>query len=262
MRRSLLVTFVVLLVGAVPAAPAASRPEPKLPNLFAYPPSFLVGPVTGEYPDYTPGAGRFLVDGCLPEERAEGAQRCLRFMTKLTNFDLRAFRVVLRAEPSGTNAYQVVGDDYRPAGTFSVDPVSGDVVLDDFWRMRLWRFDGDDKLGRPVATTEPRPLCPMAWGLPGSRQRCDVWVQDGPLAPEPVIVLPWLWHVWYPGDFARQYIDITGVPDGRYVLEIQIDPFDNYAESYERDNRTCTVVELRGTEVRDLDDDYCWPRRT
>lgn len=264
MRRLFVVPLVALLLGAGLAAPrpALSEPEPDLPNLFAYPLTWLIGPVTGELPDYDPGTKRVLVDGCLPEERAAGAERCLRFTTRLTNFDFAPLDLALVTGPSGPKAYQIVDGDYLPAGTFSADPVRGDVQLDDFYVVRMWRFDGRRKIGRPVATTGLRGLCPSNVNLPGSRESCRSWPGNGPRGPEVMIRLPWLWHVWYMGDVAGQYIDVSGVPDGLYVLEIEIDPKNHIRESYERDNTTCGILRLRGTEVDELRNDYCWPART
>lgn len=264
MRRAIAVSLTALLLGAGLAAPgrALAEPEARLPNLFAYPPSWLIGPVTGELPDYDPTTQAAVVDGCLPEERALGAQRCLRFLTKLTNFDFAALRLALRVEPTGTNVYQVVEGEYLPAGTFSFDPVRGEVQVDDFYRVRMWRFDGRRKVGPPVASTGLRDLCPGFQHVPFVRQSCAAEFREGPRGPEQTISLPWLGVVWYPSSVAGQYVDITGVRDGDYVIEIQIDPKDHIRESYERDNRTCNVIRLRGTKVYELRNEFCWRRRT
>lgn len=253
---------VLLLVGATAGAPGAARPraEGTRPNLFAYPPSFLIGPVTGKLPYPNPTtADTPVVDGCFGEERAAGAQRCLRFLTKVVNFDVEPLRVLLRPGPSGPTAYQIVDGEERPAGTFSFDRVRREVVLDDFWIMRMWRFDGGRKVGRPVASTGLRGLCPGIRHLVGNGEMCAAH-NEGTRVP--MILLPWLLYAYYPPDLPGQYLEISGVPDGLYVLEIEIDPKDHIRESYERDNATCVVIRLRGNEVDELRSDYCWPRRT
>ena len=257
-------TLGALLLGAGLAAPdpAVSKTEPALPNLFAYPPSWFVGPVSGAMPYRDPTSPARLVDGCRLEERAEGAERCLRFQTRIVNFDLAPLRLALRAEPSGTNVYQVVEGDARPAGTFSVDLGRAEVQLDDFYLVRMWRFDGRRKVGRPVASTGLRGFCPGLGAVYGWRQTCPANLEEGPGGWGPTVVLPWLWFVTYTPDVVDQYIEISGVRNGLYVLEIEIDPKDHIRESYERDNRTCNVIRLRGNMVYELRNDYCWRRRT
>ena len=46
-----------------------------------------------------------------------------------------------------------------------------------------------------------------------------------------------------------QFVEITGVPDGRYVLEIEIDPNDVFVEANDTNNSVCTVLQLTGTEA-------------
>lgn len=264
MRKAIVISLAVLFAGAGLAAPGRvlAEPEKRLPNLFAYPPTWFVGPVSGAMPYRDPTSSAWLVDGCRPEELAEGAGRCLRFETRIVNFDLTPLRLALRAEPSGTNVYQVVEDDAWPAGTFSVDPGRGEVQLDDFYVVRMWRFDGSRKVGRPVASTGLRGFCPGIGALYGWRQTCPANLEQTPHGWSPTIHLPWLWFVAYSPDVVDQYVEISGVRDGLYVIEIQIDPKDHIRESYERDNRTCNVIRLRGKMVYELRNDFCWRRRT
>lgn len=252
----------LLVAGLAAPGPASQRREESLPNLFAFPLSFLLGPETGQIWGSGPGGvDPVVIDGCLPQERAEGAERCLRFLTKLANLDRGALELAFRVEPSGRNVYQVVDGVYRPAGTFTVEPTSGAVVVEDFYAVRLWRFDGSRRIGLPVASTGRRGLCPGYAFLPGKDTDC-LEARVGPSGPESVVWLPWRAERWYMSDRYGQFIEISGVRDGRYVLEIEIDPLDHFAESYEPDNSTCVVIVLRDTEVRALRHDYCWPERT
>ncbi|MDQ3981994.1 MAG: lysyl oxidase family protein, partial [Actinomycetota bacterium] len=77
-----------------------------------------------------------------------------------------------------------------------------------------------------------------------------------------VVVLPWPWEVRYSPHLPGQYIEISGVRDGTYVLEIQIDPHNQLLESYERDNATCVLVRLEGDSATALRNEFCWPERT
>jgi hypothetical protein len=57
------------------------------------------------------------------------------------------------------------------------------------------------------------------------------------------------WADVYNWFLADQYIDVTGLPDGDYRLEIVADPDDTLLESNENDNAHSTWIRLRGMEV-------------
>jgi hypothetical protein len=52
------------------------------------------------------------------------------------------------------------------------------------------------------------------------------------------------WADLYPRTFAGQYIDVTGVPDGQYWLEAEVDPFDLLQETNDDNNITRVLVNL------------------
>jgi hypothetical protein len=52
------------------------------------------------------------------------------------------------------------------------------------------------------------------------------------------------WADLYPWYFAGQYIDVTGLPDGQYWLEAEIDPGDLIEESNNTNNITRVLVDL------------------
>jgi hypothetical protein len=64
------------------------------------------------------------------------------------------------------------------------------------------------------------------------------------------------WADVYPWYFAGQYIDVTGVPDGQYWLEAEIDPDDRLLESNETNNITRVLVNLVVPEPTIMPGDY------
>jgi hypothetical protein len=62
--------------------------------------------------------------------------------------------------------------------------------------------------------------------------------------PEECLGISVGWADVYPWWFAGQYIDVTGLPDGQYWLEAEIDPDDLLVESNEENNITRVLVNL------------------
>jgi hypothetical protein len=72
------------------------------------------------------------------------------------------------------------------------------------------------------------------------------------------------WGDTYTSNLAGQEIDITGLPNGDYFLEVEIDPLDKIEEIDETDNKSTIRVRLSGTNssnynvvVLDSDGDGC-----
>jgi hypothetical protein len=57
------------------------------------------------------------------------------------------------------------------------------------------------------------------------------------------------WMDVYSHELADQYIEITGVPDGHYLIVTQLDPSRTIRERTRRDNRTSTHILICGDEV-------------
>jgi hypothetical protein len=53
----------------------------------------------------------------------------------------------------------------------------------------------------------------------------------------------------YPWYIADQYIDVTNVPDGRYLLRVEIDAGGKLVEKTHANNVAMTCVELRGQQA-------------
>jgi hypothetical protein len=64
------------------------------------------------------------------------------------------------------------------------------------------------------------------------------------------------WADVYPWWFAGQYIDVTGLPDGQYWLEAEVDPNNLLEESDETNNITRVLVNLVVPEPTIMPGDY------
>ena len=107
--------------------------------------------------------------------------------------------------------------------------------------------------GAPVTSGSKSGFCPEDTGGGGQRRySCLTDYRMGPAGPEQVVgISAGAWDT-YRMHLPDQYLEITGVPDGRYVLEIELDPNDNVAESNERDNLACIVIGLKGDDAHAL----------
>jgi hypothetical protein len=247
----------VALLGLV-APGSAKSPALLLPNLVPLPPTHFVGPMTGAHDGFGYAYPiPLVVNGCLPDETARnGALRCMRFETAAANTGTGALEIAYRVEPPATNAYQVI---HRADGTttdrFAVasefHPTHAHFHFKDFYVTKLWRYAGGGKAGaKPVTSGTKSGFCPEDSGGDGPRRySCLTDYRMGPAGPEQVVGISAGSYDTYRVHLPDQYLEITDVPDGRYVLEIELDPDDNVQESNERDNKVCVVIELAGDVV-------------
>ena len=249
----------VMAVLALVSSGSAKSPGLLLPNLVPVPPTNLVGPFTGTLDDFGYAyPAPIVVNGCLVDEIARnGALRCMRFETTAANRGRGPLEIAYRVEPAATNAYQVI---HRADGTtvdrFAVasefHPTHAHFHFKDFYVTRLWRYANGRKLGRqPIVSGSKSGFCPEDSGGAGERRySCLTEYRMGPAGPEQVVgISPGSWDT-YRVHLPDQYLEVTDVPDGRYALEIELDPEDNVSESIETDNVTCVVIELKGDNAR------------
>jgi hypothetical protein len=57
------------------------------------------------------------------------------------------------------------------------------------------------------------------------------------------------WADTYPWFILEQYLEISGVPDGRYLLEFSVNEAAALSEVRHDDNRSTVVFDLRGDSV-------------
>jgi hypothetical protein len=108
-----------------------------------------------------------------------------------------------------------------------------------FFDERPWR------LGLPGAPGRPRYVEEPVRGDPGcatpSSLRTHVGLSVG-------------WADAYPWNFAGQWIDTTGLPDGAYLVCSTVDPEDRFTEERENNNQAWTRIQITGMRLRVVDD--------
>lgn len=259
--RKTLVPFCLaslVLVGLI-APGRAKAPAPLLPNLVPLTPSTVVGPFTGALDSFGYAyPAPVVVEGCLPDETVRnGARRCLRYDTAAANRGRGPLEIAYRFEPPATNAYQVVHrSDGSTVDRFAVasefHPTHAHFHFESFYVTRLWRYaDGRRAGSKPVTTGSKSGFCPedTGGGAGDRRYGCLTDYRMGPAGPEQVVGISAGWYDTYRVHLPDQYVEITGVPDGRYVLEVELDPDDNVRESNERDNVVCVLIALDGDDA-------------
>jgi hypothetical protein len=197
-----------------------------------------------------------VVNGCLPDETVRNsALRCLRFETAVANTGRGPLEIAYRVEPPATNAYQVIhhvggttSDRFAVASEFH--PTHAHFHFKDFYVSRLWKYAGGAKAGtEPVTSGSKSGFCPEDSGGAEHNYSCLTEYRMGPAGPEQVVGISAGSYDTYRVHLPDQYLEITDVPDGRYVLEVELDPDDHVAETNERDNRVCVVISLTGDDA-------------
>ena len=257
MRKTLVSCCLASLVVLGLVAPGrAQSPALLLPNLVPLPPSNLVGPFTGTLSSFGYAyPAPVVVDGCLPDETARnGARRCLRYDTAASNQGAGPLEIAYRVEPPETNAYQVIHrrdgstiDRFAVASEFH--PTHAHFHFESFYVTRLWRYAGGRRVGSKPATSGSKSgFCPedTGGGSGEARYGCLRDYRMGPSGAEQVVGISAGWYDTYRVHLPDQYVEITDVPDGRYLLEVELDPDDNVRESNERDNVACVLLTLKG----------------
>ncbi|HEX2056755.1 MAG TPA: lysyl oxidase family protein [Actinomycetota bacterium] len=258
MRKTLVSCCLVLLVLLGLVAPGrAKSPALLLPNLVPLIPAKVVGPYTGLLDSFGYAyPAPVVVNGCLPDEISRNqALRCLRFETAVVNLGRGPLEIAYRVEPPETKAYQVI---HRTDGTtrdrFAVasefHPTHAHFHFESFYVTRLWRFADGRKVGaRPLRSGSKSGFCPEDSGGARRHYSCLTEYRMGPSGPEQVVGISAGSYDTYRVHLPDQYLEVTDVPDGSYVLEIELDPDDNVAESNERDNKVCGVIQLDGDDA-------------
>ena len=233
-----------------------TSPRPLLPNLVPLPPSTLLGPFTGMLPDFGYAYPvPLVVNGCLPDETARrGALRCLRYDTAAANQGRGPLEIAYRVEPPETNAYQVIHhSDGTTTDRFAVaselHPTHAHFHFESFYVTSLWKYSNGHRTGRKPATSGNKSgFCPedSGGGNGEGTYGCLTDYRMGPAGPEQVVGISAGWYDTYRVHLPDQYLEITDVPDGRYLLEVELDPDDNVRESNERDNKVCALISLKG----------------
>ena len=216
---------------------------PPIASLFVYlTPDPTSSPLL---PDLVPQAPKE-----LGLERREDGHLLLRFTMTVWNSGFGPLEMV--GTPSLRDGKQLVNQRIyfkdgtiaeRPAGLFIYHPEHQHIHLEAFARFVLRRPSAPDEAGRGVKLSScvadfqrVSPLQPGSPAMPAYTD-CERQVQGLSVG----------WADQYPAFLPGQEIDITGLADGTYELEVTADPDDVILESDENNNRASILIELSVT---------------
>ena len=251
---------------------AAEPTRPLLPNLVTLP---------VRHPHLRTGA--YFVDheedgapapSCYPEEMAEqGARRCLRFDQVIANVGEGPFELRYRMEGVATDQQlrqRVLASDGSftefTVDTYEFHPAHAHFHYKNFGQAFLHRVRPDgtlelvragrkngfcmidventrfgaDESGAPLRGEAPRSYSFPRCNTPTERDGHGTYMVNG-------ISVGWAdVYNWF---LADQYIEISGVPDGVYVIETVANPIRTVHETTFADNTARATIRLRGDTV-------------
>jgi hypothetical protein len=259
---------VALATGApVHAASPTARSGDLLPNLVPLVPTQLHPPRTDVLPFSTTTLAPVVIDGCLAEEIVRtGALRCLRFDTRIANVGPGPLEVAYTVDGPDVRALQRI---YRRDGSFRERRAAGSEFhaththfhIKDFYVSRLWRLAaGGERVGaKPLARTLKNGFCPedsSNYGGGEARYGCRSDLEYGNGVRQ-IVGISSGWMDIYGYNLPDQFLEVSEVKPGRYLLEITIDPNDNFRESDELDNSVCAEIKLSADEASVLRERRC-----
>jgi hypothetical protein len=250
--------------------PAGEPARPLLPNLVTLPvrhPHLRTGAYYADHKqEGTPS--------CYPEEVAEqGARRCLRFDQVIANVGDGPFELRYRMEGLATDQ-QLRQRIYASNGTFTeltVDtyqfhPVHAHFHYKNFGQAFLYRAGPDGTLEK-VREGRKNGFCmidventrfgadPSGVAYKGEAARtyyfprCNTATEHDEHGTYMVNGISVGWADVYNWFLADQYIEISGVPDGVYVLETVANPARTVHETSYDDNAARVTIRIRGDAV-------------
>lgn len=199
--------------------------------------------------------------------------RCLRWDMTVSNVGRGPLEI--RAYPESetpTDAFQAV---YRSDGSYVLEKVGdakfssahGHVHVRGMDEAGLYTIDADGSPGRRVGALPEKGFCPLdlidaSFGTRAdgpSRyvypSTCDAETNRDPrdpLYPNEQYFRMGISSGWadiYPWLIPDQYIDITNVPDGRYLIVYRVNAAERIMEATDRNNTASTCVEFHDTTV-------------
>jgi hypothetical protein len=215
----------------------------------------------GEIGFYLSSHPSVAIAGCRLDERIEhGAKRCLRFDTIAANVGKGALELRYRIEPGNAQPQLVqriydthAGFEERRAADAELHPIHGHLHYKGFAIAKLWASNERGRsLGmKPVRTSGKNGFCLMdGESLDGSdpQGNYDCTTYD-PRSGDHITGISPGWADVYTHELADQYIEITGVKDGHYLLQTALDPSRTLVERTRKDNKTSTHIQICGDEV-------------
>jgi Lysyl oxidase len=223
------------------------------------------------YPQETTGLNQE-----TPTPTADGPTRCLRWDQGEYNYGEGPLELHNYSNKGdGTNLYQrVYSTDgaitQKLAGAVKFSSTHGHFHAQGFQDVGLYARKPNGKRGKLIARPPNKGICmvdiengnfgrtdrptsPLQMDLPGT---CDASIHQDPNDPtyrdEPFLqmgITPGFADV-YPWFVADQYIDVSKLPDGKYVLRATVNRGRKIRESNYRNNSAQSCVEIRGTTAR------------
>lgn len=240
--------------------PAAVSPlRELLPNIVSLPPAKPQFATSG----YLVDIGANPAISCYPEETVEqGARRCLRFDQVIANTGAGPLELRFLFETAltdGSLRQRIYRSDglYRErlADTVTLHPAHAHFHYSNFAQAHLWRSDAKGKRigAAPIRSGRKNGFCLIdvdnTWfGRRGDSARTyGAPACLGPTSGDDVVHgISVGWADIYNWFLADQFIEVTGVPDGHYLLESDADPVNTLIEEREDDNRATTHIQLCG----------------
>jgi len=175
--------------------------------------------------------------------------RGLRFNTASVNWgvgrlEIRGGTISGNTQLVNQRVYRSDGTFWdRPAGSFTYHPQHGHIHFDDWTVFRLKEVTPGNGVGETVAEGAKTSFCILELrvansSLPGHSQA------PGYTSCGQVQGLRPGWADIYGASLFGQVIDLTGVPDGIYWLEGDVDPHNDILESDETNNRVRVQVAI------------------
>jgi hypothetical protein len=199
--------------------------------------------------------------------------RCLRFDSDLVNGGPGPFEI--RAYPnngSGTDAWQVIYNTdgsyaEHKAGKAVFSNAHGHVHFDGFEETGLYEMHADGTPGKLIQTMVDKGRCaldthnhrfgkrgdqPIRYIFPSTCDQADNQDPDDPIYPNAMYFRSGIsagWDDEYPWFIPDQYIDVSNVPDGRYLIIERINVGHNVDESDPSNNTAVACVDLTQTSA-------------
>ncbi|HEX2240755.1 MAG TPA: lysyl oxidase family protein, partial [Actinomycetota bacterium] len=254
--------------------PAVKPARRLLPNLISLEPR-----------NFFFATGAYLVDpgvsasSCYPEEMIEdGARRCMRFDQIIANVGDGPFELRYRMDGLGTEqnlTQRIYHSDGkftdRLADVYEFHAAHAHFHYANFAQSLLWRSNREgEKLGsKPVVEGKKNGFCMIdvenvGFGEKGDAARTYYFPRcNAPTETEGSNVymvngISVGWADVYNWFLADQYLEVSDVEDGYYLVETVTDPARTVVESNERDNVTSVLIQLCGDQVELVgSDDNC-----
>ena len=252
--------------------PPVNPIRPLLPNLVTLPVRNPMMKTTAYFVDHEQEEA--YGPSCYPEEMAEqGARRCLRFDQVIANVGEGPFELRYRMDSMATDQQlrqRIFASDgtYREVtvDTYEFHPTHAHFHYKNFGQAFLHRVMPDgtlelvregrkngfcmidventrfglDDRGVPFKGEAPRAYYFPRCNAPTERDEHGTYMVNGISAG---------WADVYNWFLADQYIEITGVPDGLYVIETTANPIRTVHETTFDDNAARATIRLRGETV-------------